>query len=264
MEHGMVIVVINGDVNTRRDPITHRLIPSSEKHGDTRTNRLKILATFLSSLLRHSNLHIVFNMGNHEVMDRYPHHMSYFFRKMTNYGGDRFHVISNFKARIPLEMEKHEPQDGFKRFVKPYVHINGFGFVGYCTKDIFPWGKPQDQRCYSYALGNFFANDEKHRYINRFFKSCKRNMAQPETKVIFAVAHAGAKEFNQLELAKFLDGASKPIVAIFGHDHRQDHARGTIKHGIIGVQPYPYGEDVAIIRFKKFILTSIEYANTYF
>ncbi|MDR0418515.1 MAG: metallophosphoesterase [Puniceicoccales bacterium] len=264
LKHDTVIVVINGDINTKRNPITHRIIPSSEKYADTRVNRLKLLVTSFSILLRNPNLYIVFNVGNHEVMNKYPHLMSCFFQKMTELGGNRFHVISNFKTRIPFKMVAHEPQDGFKRFVKPYVYLNRFGFIGYCTKDIFPWGRPQDQKCYRYALENFFVNEGKSKYVNRFIKNCKKTLARPEIKVIFAVAHAGAKEFNRLGLARSFEGVSKPIVIILGHNHRQDHAEGALGQRTVSVQPYPYGKDVAIIKFKNFVLTSLEYVNTSF
>ncbi|MDR2371772.1 MAG: metallophosphoesterase [Puniceicoccales bacterium] len=263
IQNDTVILGLNGDITTKFDANSGN--PVTVSAGDGHLDRSKQLTASLTGLLsRYSNLYVIFNMGNHELMGSHPHLISCFLQIMTQAGSGRFHTISNIKMLTPQEdMKSHEPQNGLKDFVKPHVTIDGITIVGYCTPNIFPDVKPENQELYKYALGNFFANVGGSRHIDNFVENFNSAMSQGGLAMV-VLAHEGAPEFKRCVWSRFglrITSLPRLIIGVFGHDHGKTHANGVEISGMSVVQPKPFGNDVAVIKLQGQRIVSLGYSS---
>jgi hypothetical protein len=245
-----VVLAINGDIMTKYNGRNGKPIPVSSR--DNRVKRSKDFTNTLRGLLSaNPNLNIVFNVGNHELMNRYPHLVSCFLQIMTNAGNGRFHAISNLEMLTPRAMKSHEPSNGLKDFVKSYVVIYGIPFVGYCTTDVLPEGEPQNRHLYAYALSEeFFANTGVNRHRGNFARNYNSARFQGSLNTVVVMVHEGTRPFarNVWSLCSHIAGGS--VIGIFGHDHNRNHAQGVVIPGMEVIQSQPFGNDVAVIQLQ--------------
>jgi hypothetical protein len=232
-----VILVVNGDIFTKYDPWNVSVIDRKgmgkgayafhENHFFSPGG----LADFFINLMGdNSKIDVVFNIGNHEVIFKYAHLFARFLKKIRDRVGERFHVVSNLKAKKPdVPMGDGEPRDGLVEFIKPFARVRGIIFVGYCTKKILKDTVCKGKSLYGYAKDHFYDLEKTMDAHDQVFIGNTRNAVKNRmnSSVLFLLSHEKPKKFNKVWKKMEEDSQNngnylstmKQKMIVLGHSH---------------------------------------------
>jgi hypothetical protein len=256
MKNEIVIFAINGDLVS---PLQPAIIDGDNikidqvflKYG-TKEGLNNFQNQFLIPLSKLTNLFVVFNLGNHEIMKKRWNDINNCFQKLKHNFGEKFQVVTNLQFTNPMYQ---------KLFGQKFVDICGIKFVGYLTTDFIPGihpGKETNDYEDNQKENLYDMNGGEYAHYSRLVQNIKTALSSGPTKCLVLLAHEGRKEFEQKGaqiLKEQIDWryVSQKVIVV-GHNHGIRQKFGPYDFKIQGfpglvVAPISLGNSVEVVSF---------------